>query len=81
MLSLADTSSRIQNQILDILGSTVVAEIVQRVKDATYFTITANEVTDCSNKEQLSLVLRYVNREDNQIREDLLPLQKCPATH
>ena len=67
------TSSCIQNQILDILGSTIVGEIVQRVKDATYFTIIADEVTDCSNKEQLSLVLRYVNQEDNQIREALLP--------
>ena len=53
-------SSRIQNQILDILGSTVVKKIVQRVRDATYFTVIADEVTDSSNKEQLSLVLRYV---------------------
>lgn len=30
------TSSRIQNQILDILGSTVVRRIVQRVRHATY---------------------------------------------
>ena len=71
------TSSRIQNQILDILGSTVVGKIVQRVKDATYFTIIADEVTDCSNKEQLSLVLRYVNQEDNQIREDFTAFVEC----
>ena len=58
------TSSCIQNQILDILGSTVVRKIVQRVKDAIYFTIITDEVTDCSNKEQLSLVLRYVSPED-----------------
>ena len=71
------TSSCIQNQILDILGSTVVGKLVQRVKDATYFTIIADEVTDCSNKEQLSLVLRYVNREDNQIREDFTAFVEC----
>ena len=63
------TSSCIQNQILDILGSAVV---VQRVRDATYFTVIADEVTDCSNKEQLSLVLRYVSPEDKQIREDFV---------
>ena len=71
------TSSRIQNQLLDILGSTVVRKIVQRVRDATYFTIIADEVTDCSNKEQLSLVLRYVSPKDNQIREDFVACIEC----
>ena len=71
------TSSHIQNQILDIMGSTVVQQIVQRVRDATYFTIIADEVTDCSNKEQLSLVLRYVSPEDNQIREDFAAFIEC----
>ena len=73
------TSSRIQNQILDILGSTIVHKIVQRVKNAIYFTVIADEVTDCSNKEQLSLVLRYVCPEDNQIREDLVSFIECDS--
>ena len=60
------TSSRIQNQILDILGSAVV-KIVERVRDATYFSVIADEVTDCSNKEQLSIVLRYISPEDKLI--------------
>ena len=66
------TSSRIQNQILDILGSTVVGEIVQRVRDATYYTIIADEVTDCSNKEQLSrgMSIQGITRSENI----LLPL-------
>lgn len=71
------TSSRIQNQILDILGSAVVRKIVQRVRDATYFTVIADEVTDCSNKEQLSLVLRYVSPQDKQIREDFVSFVEC----
>ena len=71
------TSSRIQNQILDVLGSIVVRKIVQRVRDATYFTVIADEVTDCSNKEQLSLVLRYVSQEDKQIREDFVSFVEC----
>ena len=41
------TSSHIQNQILDILGSTVVGKIVQRVKDATYFTIIKSNSALC----------------------------------
>ena len=43
----------------------------------TFFTVIADEVTDCSNKEQLSLVLRFVNRESNQIREDLVTFVEC----
>ena len=37
----------------------------------------ADEVTDCSNKEQLSLVLRYVNPSDSQIREDVIEFLEC----
>ena len=44
---------------------------------AQFFTLIADEVTDCSNKEQLSLVLRYVDRESSQIREDLVSFVEC----
>lgn len=71
------TSSRIQNQILDVLGSTIVRRIVHRVEKACYYTLIADEVTDCSNKEQLSLVLRYVNPDDNLIREDFHCASHC----
>ena len=72
-----NTSYRIQNQILNILGNTVVQKIVHRVRDATYFTVIADEVTDSSNKEQLSLVLRYVSPDNNQIREDFVAFIEC----
>ena len=39
--------------------------------------IVADEVTDCSNKEQLSLVLRYVYPDTLQIREDLIQFIEC----
>ena len=37
----------------------------------------ADEVTDCSNKEQLSLVLRYVDPETLLIREDFVDFLEC----
>ena len=37
----------------------------------------ADEVTDCSSKEQLSLVIRYVSKEDNLIREDFIGFIEC----
>ena len=41
------------------------------------YTLIADEVTDCSNKEQLCIVLRYVETESNLIREDLVTFLEC----
>ena len=73
------TSPHIQNEILDILGGTVCRKIIQQVKDATYNTVIADEVTDCSNKEQLALVLKYVSPENNQICEDFVSFIECDS--
>ena len=71
------TSPDVQNQIIDILGDYVRRKILSQLQKAQFFTLIADEVTDCSNKEQLSLVLRYVDRESNQIREDLVAFIEC----
>ena len=65
------TSPDISNQVIDILSDYIRRLIFLRVKKAKLFTLVADEVTDSSNKEQLSLVLRYVNTDDCCIREDL----------
>ena len=61
------TSPDIQNQITDILGDHVRQKILHKVRQAQLFTVIADEVTDCSNKEQLSVVLRYVDPNDSSI--------------
>ena len=71
------TSPDVQNQIIDILGDYVRRKILSQLQKAQFFTLIADDVTDCSNKEQLSLVLRYVDRESNQIREDLVAFIEC----
>ena len=71
------TSPDIQNQVIDILGEYIRRQIIHRVKKAQLFTLVADEVTDSSNKEQLSLVLRYVNPDDYCIREDLVTFLEC----
>lgn len=71
------TSPDIQNQIINILGDYTRQKIFSKVQRAQFFTIIADEVTDCSNKEQFSLVLRFVDRESNQIREDLVTFVEC----
>ena len=41
------------------------------------YTVVADEVTDCYNTEQLSMVLRYVDPETSLIREDLVDFLEC----
>ena len=50
---------------------------MRRVKAARWFTIVSDEVTDVSNREQLTLVLRYVDMESLTIREDLVGFVEC----
>ena len=71
------TSSTIQNEIISIIGDHIRSSIIDNVKRARWFTVIADEVTDVSNKEQLSLVLRYVNPDDDQLREDLTDFIEC----
>ena len=65
------TSPDIQNQLINILGDQIRDIILRKVHNSLGFALIADEVTDCSNKEQLCIVLRYVEPEANAIREDL----------
>ena len=71
------TSADIQNQLIAIVGDQIRNKILSNVKKAQWFTIMADEVTDSSNKEQLSLVIRYVDPDDCGIREDLVDFIEC----
>ena len=71
------TSNTIQNQIISILANQVSHLIISRVKAAKWFSVIADEVTDLSNKEQLSIVLRYVDSETLLVREDLVGFVEC----
>ena len=50
--------------------------IISEVKKSKYFSILADETADCSNKEQMSLVLRNVDKK-NKIREDFVQFIHC----
>ena len=71
------TSNTIQNQIVDVLSDQVKQQIIQKVKAAKWYTVIADEVTDVSNKEQLSVVLRYVESDTLVVREDLVCFTEC----
>lgn len=71
------TSPDVQNQVIAVLGDHIQSKILTNIRRAKFFSIVADEVTDCSNKEQLSLVLRYVHPDTLQIREDLIQFVEC----
>ena len=70
-------SPDIQNQVIDVLGDHVQTKILSRVIEAQFFSVVADKVTDCSNKEQLSLVLRYVDPDNLQVHEDFVQFIEC----
>ena len=49
-----------QNQLIDTMASVIKHEIVSQVKQARFFSILADETTDFSRQEQLTVCLRYV---------------------
>ena len=70
-------SNTAQNQIINVLADQVRQKIIQKVQAAKWYAVIADEVTDVSNKEQLSIVLRYVDSDSLVIREDLVDFTEC----
>lgn len=50
-------SKTIQDEIIGVLGGIISEDIVQRVQNAPFFSVIADEEQDVSSTEQLSLVL------------------------
>ena len=55
------TSPEVQNKFLSIMALHVLRKIVSNIQEAVYFTVMINKTTDQSNKDQVVLVLRWVN--------------------
>ena len=69
-------SPSIQNELINIIGSLITQKIIQEVKKARFYSIIADEASDISCKEQMSLVLRFVDSDYN-IREDFVKYIHC----
>ena len=66
------TSPQIQNDLLHIMASIVQSRISTDVRKAGIYSILADETKDFSKREQLSIVLRYVDLESATIHERFL---------
>lgn len=68
------TNRNIQNEIINISGNLILGKLVKMVNSAECFSVLADETTDVSLKEQLTLCVRYVNGsgESVKVRESFL---------
>ena len=68
-------SKDIQNELLKYIAENILDQIVAKIKQSKFFSILADEACDISNKEQMPIVIRYV---DNcQIRETFVRMAEC----
>ena len=71
-------SPQIQNEILSVMGTTVLREIASDIRHARYFALMVDEVTDSSNKEQVVICFRNVD-EEFQCHEDIVGLYQVES--
>ncbi|XP_065683286.1 52 kDa repressor of the inhibitor of the protein kinase-like [Hydra vulgaris] len=65
-----------QNEIIKCCGEEISKSILSEVRKNVFFSIIADEACDSSTKEQMSLVLRFVDSDFN-IREDFIQFIHC----
>ena len=67
------TSPDIQNEIIKTMGLQILREIATELQNSPFLTVMADETTDASNREQVTLIIRMVT-EDLQVHEEFLGL-------
>ncbi|KAK7132902.1 hypothetical protein R3I93_019224 [Phoxinus phoxinus] len=77
-------SPAIQNELIECCAEEIRGTLINRIQAAKYFTVLADESMDISGTEQMSICVRYVNDEEEnlEIKEDFLgfcPLPKQDA--
>ena len=53
------TSHEVQNEFLSIMALQVLHRIAVQIQNAVFFTVMVDKATDCSNKEQVAIVLVF----------------------
>ena len=57
-----------QNELINCCGNYIKDILVKEIKENRFFSVLADEASDCSNQKQLSLLIRFVNG-SGEIRE------------
>ena len=72
-------SPDIVNQIITLMGQTVLRNIIAQIKTSMWFALIADEATDISHNEHMCVSIRWVNSE-YEINEAPLGLVQLPDT-
>ena len=62
--------------VIDVVGHTIQLDIISKAQAAQFYSIIADEVTDVSNKEEFSLVLRYMFDEIKEVFVDFIQVER-----
>ncbi len=63
------TSHENQNEFLEVMSHIILRTLLGDIKNSPFLTIMADETTDVSNEEQLTLVIRWVD-ENFEVHEE-----------
>ena len=67
------TSSTIQNEMIKLMGLSILRDIASTLQSTPFLTVMVDETTDASNNEQVTVFLRWVT-DSLQVHEEFLGL-------
>ena len=71
-------SKTTQNELIESSGQIIKKNLLQDIKKSQYYSVIADESSGTSNKEQMSLVLRFFDKSFD-VREDFLGFLHCKS--
>lgn len=74
------TSNKIQNELIDICGNEIKAQIINKCNQAPFFGFMADEATDSATMEQMALCLRYFDSDSKDVEENFIGFAQCEST-
>ena len=57
------TSPEVQNECLQLMALHILCDVNSELAASSYYSIRVDECTDCSNKEQFTVNIRWINEE------------------
>lgn len=69
-------SKTIQNEMITTVGKYILDNLSREIRDSKYFSVMADEAADISNKENLSVVIRFLDS-IKSIREEFVGFHLC----
>ena len=69
-------SKTIQNEMITTVGVIIENNLSQEIRDSKYFSIMSDEAADISNKENLSVVIRFLDS-TKTVREEFVGFYFC----